>query len=90
MRIKLEEPHMDNNLEKWWSAVRARVRTSDRRKFDALIILVARTLWKQRNAQVFGNVQQQWSTERIVDSIQDKFRMWVLAFAGGNSTLTRD
>jgi hypothetical protein len=81
---------MDNNLAQWWSAARARVRTSDRRKFDALIILVARTLWKQRNARVFGNVQQQWSTERIVDSIQDEFRLWVLAFAGGSSTLTRD
>jgi hypothetical protein len=50
----------------------------------------ARTLWKQRNARVFGNVQQQWSTERIVESIQEEFRMWVLAFAGGSNTLTRD
>jgi hypothetical protein len=81
---------MDNNLEQWWSMARTRVQTSDRRKFDALIILVARTLWKQRNARVFGNVQQQWSTKRIVDSIQDEFRLWVLAFAGGSSTLTRD
>jgi hypothetical protein len=90
MGIQLEEPTLDSNLEQWWSATRSRIRTSDRRKFDALIILIARTLWKQRNARVFGNVQQQWSTERIVDSIQDEFRLWILAFAGGSNTLTRD
>jgi hypothetical protein len=86
----LKEPQLEDNLEQWWGAARARVWKPDRRKFDAMIILIARTLWKQRNARVFGNVQQQWSTDRIVESIQDEFRMWVLAFAGGSSTLMGD
>jgi hypothetical protein len=78
-------------MKEWWSTVRGQIQPSDRRKFDALIILIARTLWKQRNARVFGNVQQQqWNTKRSVDSIQNEFRLWVLAFTGGSSTLTRD
>jgi hypothetical protein len=90
MRVHLDEPSIDDNLEKWWSATRSRVQKADRRKFDALVILIARTLWKQRNARVFGNMQMQWSTERIVDSVQEEFKLWELAFAGGSSTLTRD
>jgi hypothetical protein len=90
MRIQLEELNIEDNLEKWWSTTRARVQKVDRRKFDALVILIARTLWKQRNVRVFGNVQMQWSTERIVDSVQEEFKLWEIAFVGGSSTLTRD
>jgi hypothetical protein len=62
----------------------------NRRKFDALVILIGRTLWKQRNARVFGNTQLQWGTERIVENIIEEFKLWEVAFAGGSSTLTRD
>jgi hypothetical protein len=90
MSVSLAEPSVEDNLEKWWSATRARVPKADRRKFDALVILIARTLWKQRNARVFRNVQMQWSTERIIGNVQEEFKLWELAFAGGSSTLTRD
>jgi hypothetical protein len=90
MSVHLQEPTIEDNLENWWSATRVRVPKTDRRKFDALVILIARTLWKQRNAQVFGNVHMQWTTERIISNVQEEFKLWELAFAGGSSTLMRD
>jgi hypothetical protein len=81
---------MDNTLEEWWSRTRRLIQGRDRRRFDAFVILIAYTLWKQRNARVFGNIQQQWGTERIVESIREEFKMWEIAYAEGSSTLTRD
>jgi hypothetical protein len=54
--LHLREPEEGDTLERWWSVSRARVCNTNRRKFDTLVILVARSLWKQRNARVFANV----------------------------------
>jgi hypothetical protein len=88
--LQIDQPQMDNTFEEWWSRTRRIIHGRDRRRFDAFVILIARTLWKQRNARVFGNIQQQWGTERIVESIREEFKMWEIAYAGGSSTLTRD
>jgi hypothetical protein len=88
--LQIEQPQMDSQFEAWWSRVRLNVLERNRRKFDALVILIGRTLWKQRNARVFGNIPQQWGTERIVESIIEEFKLWEIAFAGGSNTLTRD
>jgi hypothetical protein len=50
---------MDSTLEAWWEAARQLVHKKDRRGFDALVMLTAWMLWKQRNARVFNNVRQQ-------------------------------
>jgi hypothetical protein len=88
--LQIEQPQMDSLFGAWWSRVRLNVSERNRRKFDALVILIGRTLWKQRNARVFGNIPQQWGTERIVESIIEEFKLWEIAFAGGSNTLTRD
>jgi hypothetical protein len=54
--LQIEQPQMDSLFEAWWSRVTLNVRERNRRKFDALVILIGRTLWKQRNARVFGNI----------------------------------
>jgi hypothetical protein len=39
------------------------------------LISPRQTLWKQSNARVFGNIPQQWGTERIVESIIEEFKL---------------
>jgi hypothetical protein len=59
----VQELQENTNLERWWTEARKRLRREDRRNFDTLVLLVAWTLWKQRNARVFGNIERQLSTE---------------------------
>jgi hypothetical protein len=67
---QLQEPQENTNLERWWTEARKRLRREDRRGFDTLVLLIAWTLWKQRNARVFGNLERQLFTEQIIDSVR--------------------
>jgi Leucine-rich repeat (LRR) protein len=46
-------PHPDSELAHWWLASRKRVPKPQRRSFDSLVLLVAWSLWKERNRRVF-------------------------------------
>jgi hypothetical protein len=52
--LQIEQPQMDSRFESWWSRVRLNVRERNRRKFDALIILIGRKecpgLWQHSTA----------------------------------------
>jgi hypothetical protein len=76
--------------EEWWSKSRKRVFKPDKRKFDAMVALVARSLWKQRNARVFDNVRRQLSTEQLVEAIEEEFKRWELARNGGSTSDARE
>jgi hypothetical protein len=76
--------HVGSTWENWWLHVRMLVAAKDRRKFDTLIILVAWTLWKHRNAVVFGNTRDQCSPTQLADRVRDEFRLWELAGFGGS------
>jgi hypothetical protein len=75
---QLQEPQDNTNLERWWTEARKRLRKEDRRGFDTFVFvfLIAWTLWKQRNARVFGNFESQLSTEQIIDRILEEFSLW--------------
>jgi hypothetical protein len=45
--------------ERWWTEVRKRVGKLDRKRFDSVVIITSWTLWKQKNARVFGNARGQ-------------------------------
>jgi nuclear pore complex protein Nup210 len=83
-------PHLTESLEDWWLRARRVVQKSDRRRFDSLVILVAWTLWKQRNARVFGNVRIQLNTVQIIDSVREEFRLWEFARVGGRQLVPRE
>jgi hypothetical protein len=73
---QLQEPQENTNLERWWTETRKRLRKEDRRGFDTFVLLIAWTLWKQRNARVFGNLERQLPTEQIIDMILEEFSLW--------------
>jgi hypothetical protein len=87
--MQLQVPHQNIDLERWWAEARKRVSKSDRRRLDTLIILIAWTLRKQRNARVFGNLRKQMNTQQIVDHVHEEWHMWELARTGGSRANVR-
>jgi hypothetical protein len=75
---------LDINLEPWWLSARDRVTASDIRKFDTLVILVAWSLWKHRNARVFGNIREQCGVRQLINRIKDELTSWESAHARGS------
>jgi hypothetical protein len=62
----------------------------DKRKYDSMIALVARSLWKQQNARVFNNARLQSSADQLVEAIGEELRLWEIARVGGSTTVVRE
>jgi hypothetical protein len=88
--LNILEPSQESTLEDWWRGARGRVHKDDRRKFDTLVILVAWSLWKQRNARVFGNIGQQCDAMQLTDRVKAEFELWELARAARRRVLARE
>jgi hypothetical protein len=88
--LNIQEPDRDSSLEIWWLTARKRVRKTDRRRFDSMVIITAWTLWKQRNARVFGNVREQKDPLQTLVAIREEFQMWELARRGGSLQIARE
>jgi hypothetical protein len=88
--LHLQEPQEHTDLERWWEEARKRVRKEDRRWFDTFVLLKTWTLWKQRNARVFGNLQRQLSTKQIVDRVFEELRLWRSARVGERRLVPRE
>jgi hypothetical protein len=86
--LRVDIPQVGDTLEGWWLEARSGVTVANRRGFDTLVILVARTLWKQRNARVFANTSQQFGTEQIILKIREEFSLLMFAKFGGSYATT--
>jgi hypothetical protein len=69
---------------------RKRLRREDRRAFDTFVLLIACTLWKQRNARVFGNLDRQLSTAQIIVRVFEEFSLWWAARGGERRVMLRE
>jgi hypothetical protein len=87
---QLQEPQENTNLERWWTVARKRLWREDRRGFDTLVLLIAWTLWKQRNARMFGNLERQLPTEQIIDTVLEEFSLWGAARGGERRIMLRE
>jgi hypothetical protein len=87
MVLEIGTPQVGDTLEGWWSEARTGISVANRRTFDTLVILVARSLWKQRNAMLFANASQQFGTEQLISRIKEEFFLWIVAkFEGSYAT----
>ena len=88
--VQVAVPGTADGFAAWWLAVRKGFSKNNKRTFDTFVILIAWSLWKQRNARLFNNVGQQCSVTVFVDRIIDKFKLWIRARAGEQSTVPRE
>jgi hypothetical protein len=88
--IQLQEPRENTNLDRWWEEARKRLRKEDRRWFDTFVLLIAWTLWNQRNARVFGNLQRQLSMEQIFDRVVEEFSLLRVTRDGERIVMPRE
>jgi hypothetical protein len=88
--LNIHEPGLDANLERWWTEATKRVRKLDRKRFDSMVIITAWTLWKQRDARVFGNAREQKDPTQILAAIKEEFHLWELVRRGGSSQIARE
>ena len=82
LRITATGPSQVCTLEEWWSRTRVRFAMKHRKNFDAVVILVCWSIWKNRNAWAFNNPSKQFQARALINSICDEFAMWVLARRG--------
>ena len=61
----------------WWLAACKRIRKEMRKGFDSLVVLVAWSIWKERNQRVFQKVQL--PPTELADLILDEAKLWYYA-----------
>jgi hypothetical protein len=87
MGIAATPPSITCKLEDWWLRERRKFIAKSRKNFDALIILGCWSLWKNRNAWVFGNPSSQHLVLVLAKLIRDEFLAWTLGRSGVTGVL---
>ena len=77
-------PH-DQVFHDWWASAEARVPKPARSGFNSLVVLVAWSLWKHRNAAIFEGAAP--SLVRVAQDIAGEATLWCMAGAKGLSGL---
>lgn len=68
---------MSSSFLDWWMLARKRIQKQLRQGFDALVLLLAWELWKERNARVFeGKASLQ---DVVFNKVLDMGKQWSLA-----------
>jgi hypothetical protein len=70
-------PEQDDNLGEWWLRQRRRLDRTARSSFDTLILLVAWSLWKERNERTFQRTSR--THQEIFNSVVAEAEDWVAA-----------
>jgi hypothetical protein len=68
-------PLSTEKIQAWWLRARERFTTKMRNNFDALTLLCSSRLWKNRNAFVFNNTQQQRTMHQMAGDVCEDFRV---------------
>lgn len=79
LNIQIAAPTTNDCLEEWWSTARQPLPKTLRKGFDSVVILISWSLWKQRNARMFHNGEQQHSVICLVSKIIDELWDWNVA-----------
>ncbi|CAM0949475.1 unnamed protein product [Alopecurus aequalis] len=77
-RLHRFTPAPDAELSSWWPPISAAVARQNRKELNALIILVARELWLERNGRVFDKVDV--LPMELCRRIKAQFELWKLAW----------
>ena len=64
----------NSDFVEWWLLSRKQLRKEIRKAFDSLVILVAWSIWKERNLRIFQKVKL--PVAELADSILDEAKVW--------------
>lgn len=71
-------PHTEElSLATWWTEARKQVHKSSRKTFDSMVVLVAWSLWLERNARTFGRRQR--TEAELLAHIKEEANTWIAA-----------
>ena len=82
LRVALPIPTTEDVLQNWWINTRQRFRGKQRKVVDSLITLVCWSIWKQRNARVFGNTSRICNEEMLSMRLVEELKLWAMAGVG--------
>jgi hypothetical protein len=57
--VNMAIPTQQTSFKEWWQVVGSQGQRIEGKKFDILFMLICWSLWKQRNARAFGNINRQ-------------------------------
>jgi hypothetical protein len=79
-------PQATDQLEEWWLRVHIGLTLNKRekKKLDARVTLICWSIWKQRNARTFGNMERQFNEDVLAARIVEDMKLWSLARLGGS------
>jgi hypothetical protein len=69
----------DSVFAEWWRKASTKIPKSKRKGFNSMVILVAWSIWKQRNRCVFEGARPCLPT--LEDGFKDEMRLWFSAGA---------
>jgi hypothetical protein len=67
----------NDRLVDWWLWSRKRITKEERKGFDSFVLLIAWSLWKERNARVYDAVLCR--PHEVVAAVRASGRLWVTA-----------
>ena len=85
--LQLLTPNPQDTLIDWWPQSRRRAPSQAKKGFDSLVLLVAWTLWKERNARVFEHKAE--TVGAVCHKIAGEVELWKLSGAVGLGQIWR-
>ena len=82
LQIPATIPTEHDELQVWWSREATRRTIRDMNNFNAMVIMSCWSLWKHRNAWVFGDTRKQFAVEQPVRKLVDEIQLWIRARRG--------
>lgn len=78
-------PRVHDGMLDWWLRARRPLVRRIKRGFDSFVIAVAWSLWKQRNARVFNQREQEKNVDELHLHILNELKEWKDAGLGVGS-----
>jgi hypothetical protein len=76
-------PTADATLDTWWPELSVAVPAESKKELNALVILVSRELWLERNARVFDKVATLCRRIKAEFSQWERAKLWKSGSRGG-------
>lgn len=74
LQLPIPRPMVGDTFMDWWLRHHNSFRKAEKRGIDSLVVGIAWSLWKQRNARVFNRLEQQLGAHFLASQILDEIK----------------